>query len=379
MTITQQRQHDAVRGSAVHSADALAALSLVLNFGSDDWFDDVNDALVLAPYIAGSQPWARAKRIERLRDGVTLLPPGVTPVRELHEHNRESRLAAGEGWTLRAVRANGTGSVMVTADSPELAEAMLALATQDAAQPPSPPEGDEVDVGFWHLTTHGPRRRTRPIQAPHWADIRRNYTAPAAEAFDRLVALTGGVDLSGRMLLVHGPPGTGKTTALRALAREWRQWCQVDFVIDPERLFGDSGYLIELVLGETDKDGLPWRLLLLEDCDELIRSDAKRATGQALSRLLNLTDGLLGQGRQVLVALTTNEDVSALHPAVTRPGRCLAEIEVGALTYAEATAWLGTSAAVDPRGTTLAALFAARDGEGPVLARERPAETGLYL
>jgi hypothetical protein len=73
-------------------------------------------------------------------------------------------------------------------------------------------------------------------------------------------------------------------------------------------------------MGQGDDDELPWRLLLLEDCDELIRSGAKEATGQALSRLLNLTDGLLGQGRNVLVAITTNEDIARLHPAVTRPG-----------------------------------------------------------
>jgi hypothetical protein len=33
-----------------------------------------------------------------------------------------------------------------------------------------------------------------------------------------------------------------------------------------------------------------WRLLILEDCDELIRGEAKQSAGQALSRLLNLTD-----------------------------------------------------------------------------------------
>ena len=38
-----------------------------------------------------------------------------------------------------------------------------------------------------------------------------------------------------------------------------------------------------------------WRLLILEDCDELIRGDAKSGTGQSLARLLNLTDGILGQ------------------------------------------------------------------------------------
>nr|BFE77672.1 hypothetical protein GCM10020093_002730 [Planobispora longispora] len=101
--------------------------------------------------------------------------------------------------------------------------------------------------------------------------------------------------------------------------------------------------------GEDGEDGKKWRLLVLEDCDELIRGGAKEAAGQGLSRLLNLTDGLLGQGRDVLVAVTTNEDLARLHPAVVRPGRCLAQVEVGALPYDEAAAWLGAAEGLSPR------------------------------
>jgi hypothetical protein len=64
---------------------------------------------------------------------------------------------------------------------------------------------------------------------------------------------------------------------------------------------------------------------------------------------------------------------------VTRPGRCLAQLEVGPLAYGEATSWLGTSTGVDPGGATLAALYALRDGDGPVVTPDPPPETGLYL
>ena len=60
------------------------------------------------------------------------------------------------------------------------------------------------------------------------------------------------------------------------------------------------------------------------------------------------------------MCVTPNEPLAQLHPAIVRPGRCLAEIEVGALTRAEAVAWLGTDEGVSAEGATLAELLAAR-------------------
>jgi ATPase family associated with various cellular activities (AAA) len=227
--------------------------------------------------------------------------------------------------------------------------------------PIEPGEEQILPISFWSV---GCSPIVRRIEVPTWSEIRQNYPSSVADQIASLMTADADLALRGRLLLWHGDPGTGKTYALRALGWEWRDWCRLHYVTDPEAFFSErADYMLDVLVGEEDdgeKEADRWRLVILEDTGELLAADAKERTGQGLSRLLNVVDGILGQGLRVLILMTTNEPLRRLHEAVVRPGRCAAKIHFRPFTGEEAAAWLAQRGGDEVPGnaTTLAGLYA---------------------
>ncbi len=230
------------------------------------------------------------------------------------------------------------------------------------------PDDASVIVNFWSFADGDADRVIRRISVPEWASVRGNYHDRTRTHLDALMERSPDIS-SGKLILWHGPPGTGKTWALRSLLREWKDWAEAHYILDPEKFFGQSAnYMMSAIFdhdgaigGEHAPGAKKWRLLVIEDAAELLGKDARLEAGQGLAQLLNVCDGLVGQGLRVLILLTTNEDIGAMHPAVTRRGRCIANIHFDPLSPEETREWaMAHGVAADgARSMLLAELFAA--------------------
>jgi hypothetical protein len=342
---------------------------------------DVASALLFQAQWDGGMPYARSAEVPGSVDDLLGLLPDDDAVLRLDHQDRGERTLVVElpGLLAQVSVSDGVTRVAVVGADPGATEALVQRISTAARELVVEPE-DSLRMRFWSYGDGYGQMATRRVTAPAWSEASDNYARRTRQALSGLMSTAGVDDRAGRLVLWHGEPGTGKTTAVRALSRQWADWCQPHYVMDPEKLFEQPHYLLEVAGAhgeDEDADDGRWRLVIAEDCDEYLRADAKLRAGASLGRLLNLCDGILGHGLKVLVLLTTNEDVGRLHPAITRPGRCLSQVEFELLSPAEARSWLGSDAA--PEGpVSLAALYAQREDRAPAGDVRAPSPGG-YL
>jgi hypothetical protein len=279
-----------------------------------------------------------------------------------------SLLIAGPGWHLKIEVSSSRAWISATATSPTLARSI-----GGAAREMFPVAGASLDdatlpLRVWRGDHPGARSFVKPATLPDWETTSANYPDKVRSELDSLVNLRREqIEAArGRVLIFAGPPGVGKTSAIRTLMRSWRSFCDAELVMDPEVAFSDPEYLADL-LTFTDREqvtprGEPrYRLLAAEDTEGLIQANA-RGSNPGVGRLLAATDGLIGQGARAIFLFTTNSARSQLDPAIVRPGRCLRLVEFQKFSAADATRWLGDTSLGRRRGeASLAELFELRE------------------
>ena len=167
------------------------------------------------------------------------------------------------------------------------------------------------------------------IEKKEFEDI--NYNDTVCVAFKALVELLQN-DTNG-VILLHGVAGSGKSTLLKIL---------VNKVGNTRKVYNISyslclSLLTDPILQQFIRNLLEEpAILLIEDAEDLIRTRDDGTGNSALINLLQLTDGLDTSGAAIIFTYNTKKTIDS---ALKRPGRLLADIEVGILS-AEKTAVL---------------------------------------
>ena len=128
------------------------------------------------------------------------------------------------------------------------------------------------------------------------------------------------------IVLLHGVPGTGKTTYLRYLVGKMKK--RVLFLSPSVAGNLMNPEFIELLIDN------PNTVVIIEDAENIIM-DRKHNSDSAVSNLLNISDGLLADFLNVQLICTFNSSLTMVDSALMRKGRLIAKCEFGKLSAAK--------------------------------------------
>ncbi len=171
--------------------------------------------------------------------------------------------------------------------------------------------------------------KIRPIGHVTAPLIRTNYVPSLVKDYDYICGELSADAPKGRLVMLEGAPGTGKTFMIRALVTDLVN--DAKCIVIPPHIVADlsAPSLLPALLGARDL-GMPM-VLILEDADECMIDREKNGNVKNLASLLNLSDGLVGSALDLRVVATTNRRIAHVDKALLRPGRLIRRMHAGPL------------------------------------------------
>lgn len=152
------------------------------------------------------------------------------------------------------------------------------------------------------------------------------------------------------LVLLHGKPGTGKTSYIRYLIASLKK--TVIFLPPNMAAAITNPGLISVLIDH------PNSVLVIEDAENIV-ADRTTDSRSPVSALLNIADGLLADCLSIQIICSFNTDISKIDSALLRKGRLIAKYEFQELETEKAqrlSTRLGFAACID-RPMTLSAIY----------------------
>ncbi|MBJ62352.1 MAG: CDC48 family AAA ATPase [Candidatus Poseidoniaceae archaeon] len=130
-------------------------------------------------------------------------------------------------------------------------------------------------------------------------------------------------------VLLHGPPGTGKTMIAKAVATETN--AHFTSINGPEiisKYYGESEKQLREIFDEAANNAPA--IVFVDEIDSICpkREDVSgEVERRVVAQMLTLMDGMQGRDNVIVIGATNRRD--AMDPALRRPGRFDREIEIG--------------------------------------------------
>jgi transitional endoplasmic reticulum ATPase len=253
-------------------------------------------SLTLAPVeqLRGAQGAGQTRYLARLLDGIPIVAGNQVRV----------ELFGSRAQTFTVTQTTPEGPVLIGSQT------AMRIAGEGAGQ-----EGGAItyeDIGGLHRETRRIREMIElPLRHP--------------EIFERL-----GIEPP-KGVLLHGPPGCGKTLIARAVARETSaHFLHVNGPEIIDKFYGASEAHLRKIFEEASRQAPA--IIFIDEIDAIApkreeMSGDRQVERRVVAQLLGLMDGLEARGNVIVIAATNIPNT--LDPALRRPGRFDREIVIG--------------------------------------------------